>query len=304
MQSLIKRQVLGYLSLCKIQITRTVILTTAMGYYVAKLSLGTTFFDTAYDKWQYGYFFSTLFAISVICAGACALNHVVEEKSDAKMSRTKDRPIPDKIISKKAATIFGVGLIGAGTLFLYSYLPLLAICSLLTALFYDFVYTPLKKHTKWNTTIGAIPGALPIVGGWLAGGGDDLRVASVLFLILFIWQHPHFYAIAWMYRNDYAKAGYKMISLDDAKGQRTFLASVITAAVLIPLTIMLSFTVELGVVYVSLSTLVGLWFLAEVAFAAKKVSNRAARRIVVASVFYISLWFGAMLIDQSYKSFI
>ena len=294
-----KKHLLAYLCLCKIQITRTVILTTAMGYYVAKLSA-----DIPFNQWDYLHFFAVLFAISIICAGACAINHVVEAESDARMSRTKDRPIPNKTISKKAATIFGTGLIVLGTLFLYTYLPLLAVYSLLTALFYNFVYTPLKKYTKWNTTIGAIPGALPIVGGWMAGGGADIKVASALFLILFIWQHPHFYAIAWMYRNDYEKAGYKMISLNDAKGRKTFLLSIITAILLIPSTILLAFTVELGEVYIVLATLIGLWFAVEVALAAKKVSNRAARRIVLASVFYISLWFGAMLIDQSYKSFI
>lgn len=281
----------NYLGLCKWQITRTVVFTTALGYYLAHLHQNKTL--------NYFHFSLALLAIALVCAGACTVNHILESKSDSKMGRTKERPIPNGSITKTKASLWAIFLFVSGLVLLVKYFSWnLAIYSFSTAILYDFIYTPLKKKTKWNTSIGAISGAWPVSGGWMAGGGDDLLTTWLLFFILFFWQHPHFYAIAWMYRNDYEKAGFKMLPLGDTQGFKTFFFSIATAIPLLPLNLMLALRIKLGRVYLILSVVMGIWFIAEVLRGALKRTNRAARRIVLMSVLYILFWFVAIWLDR------
>ena len=193
----------AYYELTKPSITFMILISTALGYFIGGNGIS-----------NYQHFILTLLGSCMISSGAGALNHFAESESDKVMYRTSLRPIPAGIISSKNAMIFGVALILIGSALLYSFInPLTCVLALITALMYLFVYTPLKKLTWLNTSIGAIPGSLPPIGGWVASTGSLDPEAWILFAILFLWQHPHFYAIALMFKDDYKKAGLKMLTL-------------------------------------------------------------------------------------------
>ncbi|MBF0512411.1 MAG: protoheme IX farnesyltransferase [Candidatus Omnitrophica bacterium] len=196
-----KQKFFGYIELTKPSIMRLVLVATALGFYFGD--------GGVHHPWI---LFYTLLGAGLTCAGAAALNHYIERDVDALMNRTKNRPLPSGLIAPDQALIFGVSLILSGVIVLCIWVNLLtSFLSLLTAFLYVLVYTPMKKMSWLNTTIGAIPGAIPPLGGWAAARGELGVEAWVLFLILFTWQHPHFYSIAWIFREDYKKAGFKML---------------------------------------------------------------------------------------------
>ena len=191
----------AYFELTKPSITFLILISTALGYF-----LGGNGID---DNIR---FILTIVGSCLVSSGAGALNHFAEMESDWLMDRTKKRPIPTGMIEPDHARLFGVflTLVGAGLLYLHVN-PLTCVLALTTTLLYLFVYTPLKKLTWLNTSIGAIPGSIPPLGGWVAASGTLDPEAWILFAILFLWQHPHFYAIALMYKDDYARANLKML---------------------------------------------------------------------------------------------
>ena len=279
------------MELAKIRITRTVIFTSAIGYYLAYLESNGIF--------SWSHFAVTLLAISLVCSSSCAINHILEAHIDQNMSRTQFRPIPAKIISRMEAIIFSLLCLAVGVgLMAYHISLVFAICALGTLALYDFVYTPLKRISMLNTTVGAIPGALPIMAGYIAGGGTDIIVATSLFFVLFFWQHPHFYAIAWMYREDYQKGNYKMISLGDKGGRRTLKWSLITTVLLIATSITLIASPSLDRIYLISTIAIGIWFFVEIKRAFNPLSNRSAKRIVTYSVIYLPVWLLGIVIDQ------
>ena len=173
-------------------------------------------------KFNWGEFGWLLVSTALVASGAGALNHYMERESDAHMRRTENRPLPTGIIQPVSAFIFGILLVSVGIWIAFQYVQFwTAFLSLLTVFTYLMVYTPLKRLTWLNTFVGAVPGALPPVGGWVAVSGHFGWAAWVLFLILFAWQHPHFYAIAWLYKDDYAKGGFKMLPSEDPTGFET-----------------------------------------------------------------------------------
>ena len=185
-------------------------------------------------------FFAAVGVLGLVAAGGSTLNQLFERRIDARMKRTMKRPLPAGRVTPEEAAAFGAALAGAGLAFLAATVPAPAtIAAALTFILYAFVYTPLKTLTAWNTVVGAVPGALPPVIGWYAARGWDgwagWEGAAVVFGLLFLWQIPHFLAIAWMYRADYAAGGLKMLPGCDPTGKRTALVMVVTAAALIPL---------------------------------------------------------------------
>ena len=197
--------------------------------------------------------------------------------------------------------IFGIFLILAGVLVIFVQVNLLtAFLSLLTAFLYVLVYTPMKKVSWINTTIGAIPGAIPPMGGWSAATGEVGVGAWALFLIMFVWQHPHFYSIAWIFREDYKRAGFKMLSLDDPQGKRIFFHTVLYSLLLIPVSMVPSMIQISGIKYLAGSLILGAVLLYYSLNLKKRASHTAAHQLLKASVFYLPALLFLIILDQSF----
>src|SRR5216110_3199136 len=210
-QALRSRVVSDFAELVKARLTLLVLLTTAVGFYLG-----------AEPPIDYIALFHVVFGTALAAAGAAALNQWWERRLDALMHRTRSRPIPAGRMSPRDALILGCLLSVAGIVYLnLTCNSLSALLAAATIVIYIFAYTPLKRVSTFNTLIGAIPGALPPVVGWAAATGRADIGGWSLFAILFFWQMPHFFAIAWMYREDYARAGFEMISRDDKTGARS-----------------------------------------------------------------------------------
>jgi protoheme IX farnesyltransferase len=219
-----RRRILSdFAELVKARLTLLVLLTTAVGYYLA-----------AVGPINPASLFHAVFGTALAAAGAAALNQWWERRLDALMHRTKTRPIPAGRMSPREALILGCLLSLAGVLYLtLACNALSAALAAATIVIYIFAYTPLKRISTFNTLVGAIPGALPPMVGWAAASGRLEPGAWSLFAILFCWQLPHFFAIAWMYREDYARAGFEMISKDDDSGARSASQSVLFCILLL-----------------------------------------------------------------------
>ncbi len=289
-----------YYSLLKMKITFTVVFTSFVGFYIA---------SSVYGEKHPLIFFINLFATGLVCGGACVLNHVIEYKSDQEMKRTKNRPIASGQVSLIEGWLLGLALISGGLFLMISYFPIgLAIGSLLTCVLYLAVYTPLKKVTWLNTSVGAIPGALPVLGGWYAVSGKIEVPSLLLFFILFFWQHPHFYAIAWLCRKDYEEAGYKMITEKDELGKRTFSHSLGHALLLFLFSLILFFDPKLSekltVIYLFGAIIIGSWFVIETYMAYKKRTLTSCRRLLTSSIFYLPLFFLVVLLNNIFAHFL
>jgi len=276
--------------LVKPRIVSMVLVTTAIGYY-----LGAGGFSGLVNL------LLTLFGTALAAGGSAALNNYLERDIDAHMPRTMNRVLPSGRIDPSVVLSFGVLLVLSGVALLAWLVNLLAaFLVLLTAFLYVLVYTPLKKLTWWNTPIGAIPGALPPMVGWAAASNELSAGAWILFAILFIWQHPHFYAIAWMYREDYARAGFKMLSVVDPTGNRVFRQAIWFSLVLIPVSMLLSWLGITGDIYFVGAILIGAAMLAATVLLWNMRTLAAARRVLMASVFYLPALLGLILLDAAF----
>jgi len=242
--------------------------------------------------------FHVLVGGGLVAAGGSALNQLIERRIDPRMPRTANRPLPAGRIMPEEAAAFGAGLSGAGLAYLLATVPTAAVvAAAATVIAYVLVYTPLKRVSAWNTAVGAIPGALPPVIGWCAARGwDGAGHASLLFLVLFFWQLPHFMAIAWMYRDDYAAAGLRMLPGIDPKGTRTSMAMVLTAAVLLPIGASAAFVIGGWIAAVG-AALVGAFFLWRSLGFARIRTDREARRVLRASIVYLPCVFALLLLN-------
>ena len=279
----------GFVTLSKPRILVMVVLMTAAGYF-----LGVQTIDPLWT------FLMTLVGTALSSAGAAALNNYLERDCDLEMNRTKSRPIPQGIVSPEEALTFGWVMALAGVAVLVWQVNLLTgFLSLLTTFLYVVVYTPLKRITWWNTVVGAVPGALPPMGGWAAATGDLGLGAWIVFLILFVWQHPHFYAIAWMYREDYARGGFKMLPVVYPDGVRTFRQIIGFSILLIPVSLLPCVFHMAGVMYGAgmLVLGVGMLLIAIKAWRSHSVSD--ARALLQASVVYLPLFFALILCDST-----
>ena len=278
----------AYYELTKPSITFMILISTALGYFIGGNGIS-----------NYQHFILTLLGSCMISSGSGALNHFAEAESDKIMFRTSLRPIPAGIISSENAMIFGVALILIGSSLLYSFInPLTCVLALITALMYLFVYTPLKKLTWLNTSIGAIPGSLPPIGGWVAATGSLEPEAWILFAILFLWQHPHFYAIALMFKDDYKKAGLKMLPVEEPDGARTNRQIIWHALLLIPVSVMPVYVNLLGMIYFWAALILGIGYLFSGFILAKQYSVTNARLVLKVSVLYLPILFLTIMVDK------
>jgi protoheme IX farnesyltransferase len=278
----------AYYELTKPSITFMILVSTALGYFMGGSGIS-----------NYQHFILTLLGSCLISSGSGALNHFAEAESDKIMHRTNLRPIPAGIILPENAMIFGVALIFIGSGILYFFInTLTCVLALITALMYLFIYTPLKKLTWLNTPIGAIPGAIPPIGGWVAATGSLDPEAWILFAILFLWQHPHFYAIALMFKDDYKKAGLKMLPVVEPNGSRTNRQIIWHALLLIPVSVMPVYINLLGMIYFWAALILGIGYLLSGFILAKQYSVNNARLVLKVSVFYLPILFLTIMVDK------
>lgn len=236
---------------------------------------------------------------ALVAGGASALNQVWERRTDKLMRRTRNRPLPDTRLQPAEATWFGVALSIAGLVWLwFGANPLSAGVALLTALSYVLCYTPLKVRTSLSTIVGAVPGALPAVIGWTAATNTLSIEAWVLFAIVFMWQMPHFLAIAWMYRDDYAQAGIPLLPVIEPDGHSTGRQAVLYAVALVPITLLPTLVDMAGPRYLAGAIVLGcilVWLSVE--FAATR-TIAVARRLFFATILYLPLLWLILLIDH------
>ena len=241
----------------------------------------------------------TIIATGLVTAGGGALNQVLEMKIDSQMHRTEKRPLPAGRVTALSGLIFGVVTSILGTAYLL--LAVNAISALLaigTLVGYLFVYTPSKRYTSLSTIIGAFPGAIPILIGWVAVTGNiDLR-GWTLFAILFLWQIPHFLAIAWMYRKDYARAGFPMLTVIEPEGLSAAHQSVIYLVALVPISLFPTRLGLTGEIYFIGALVLGLGFLASGVMVAIKRTNTSAKQMLFASIIYLPVLLLLMIIDK------
>jgi protoheme IX farnesyltransferase len=287
MSESLKQTLLAYKQMAKLRIVYMVLVTTAIGYLLGR--------NGAVD-WIV--LLSTLFGTGAAAAGAAALNNFVEREVDGRMERTCNRPLPAGILDPAQALAFGVLLVLGGVgLLLWKVNLLAAFIVLLTAFLYVLVYTPLKKVTWLNTSIGAIPGAMPPLAGWVAASGELHLGAWILFFILFAWQHPHFYAIAWMYRDDYARGGLKMLPVVEPSGRRMFRHIEGFSILLIGVSILPTATGMMGILYLVGALVLGFMLLWYGMVLTRTRTIPDARKLLRASVIYLPLLLVLIVLD-------
>lgn len=277
----------GLVELSKPRITQLVVLTAAAGYYLGSRG-----------PFQLGVFFATLAGTALVAAGTNAMNMIRERDIDARMRRTRSRPLPTGRISPRAATVFAVAAAVLGLAVLVWLVNLVtAGLAALTLASYVWAYTSLKQRSTLNTLVGAVPGALPVLGGWTAAGGSLDPAAWALFWTLFLWQLPHFLALAWMYREDYRTAQLQMLSVEDVDGRRTAQMALLYAVALVPVSLLPSLFGVTHVVYFSGALLLGLGYVAASLFMLRDPSRRAWW-VFVASIVYLPALLTLAVLDK------
>jgi heme o synthase len=278
----------AYVALTKPDVTFLVVMTTAAGYYMA-----------ARGPVNWMHLLHAVFATALIAAGTAALNHYVERDSDSSMRRTASRPLPSGILEPARALAFGVGLAMAGAVDLYVVGGWLTSgLGMITSVAYLGAYTPLKKRTVWATFVGAFPGAVPPMIGWAAASGSLGWGAWLLFAILFLWQFPHFHSIAWIYREDYARAGIKMLPTIDRDGARTFRQIILYALALLGVSLLPTAMGLAGSRYLVGALVVSTALLQVCFWAARSKTNARAKWLMHATVLHIPLLLGLMALDK------
>lgn len=243
--------------------------------------------------------FHTLLGTLLVASGTATLNQLMERAHDARMRRTANRPLPSGRIKTSHALWFGLLLSLGGVLYLALAVNLLSSdLALLTLASYLLLYTPLKRKSPLCTLVGAFPGAMPPLIGWAAASGVLTREAWILFAILFLWQFPHFLAIAWMYREDYARAGFKMLPAADLNGRFTGLQVIATTFGLLSVSLLPVFLGEQGTIYFIGALVTGMIFLFFGARLGSSMTNSRARQVLFASILYLPIIFGLMMLDK------
>ena len=278
--------------LSKLNILSLVLVATFLGFYLGSNG------EIKYNK-----LLITLLGTALTAAGSGSLNHYLERDADKKMDRTRNRPLPSGTLTPLFAVLYGMALVVVGSVTLAYFVNLLTgFLSLLTAFLYIVVYTPLKKITWLNTSIGSIPGAIPIIGGWTAASNSISPMALVLFGIMYLWQHPHFYAIAWLCKNDYAKANFKMLPVIEESGTRTMRQIFWHLLLMIPLSFLPVIQGNLGIIYLVGVTIITFIFFLSALPLAKDRSNKSALLLLKASVLYLPVLLFIIIIDKGLGS--
>ncbi len=277
-----------FTELVKARLTSLVLLTTAVGYYLGAASPP-----------NYGQFLHAVFGTALAAAGAAALNQWWERRLDALMLRTKSRPIPAGRMRPRDALLVGTFLSIGGLIYLSLTSNALAtFLAAITIVIYIFAYTPLKRLSTTNTLVGAIPGAIPPMIGWAAARGRLNAEAWTLFAIMFVWQIPHFFAIAWMYRDDYDRAGFRMLSSGDETGGRSASQSVLFCMLLLIVTGIPTYLGLTNAVYLAIAVGLGAWFTASAMRFHRQRTSRAARSLFLTSIIYLALLLLALVLTK------
>jgi protoheme IX farnesyltransferase len=277
-----------FADLVKARLTMLVLLTTLAGFYLGSRG-----------AMNLALMLNTLAGTALVAAGAAALNQLLEREYDAKMRRTQNRPLPSGRLQPTTVMLFGGVCAVAGLVYLALAVNLLTcVIAAVTLVSYLFIYTPLKRVTWLNTAVGAVPGALPPLIGWTAARGELTSEGWVLFAIVAFWQIPHFMAIAWMYRDEYARAGFKMLPVIDPDGRRTSQQALSHALGLLFVSLC-PFTFKLaGSVYLAGALLLGVVFLWCAIQFARQLTLVRARQLFLASILYLPLLLALMVLDK------
>jgi heme o synthase len=283
-----RERVLAYLDLTKPRITFLIVLTSAAGFCLG-----------AKGGLDYLRFTHAMLGIALLSSGIATLNQYMERGLDCLMRRTMTRPLPSGKLVPVEALLFGTGLTVIAEVYLALLVnPLTAFFGLTVIAGYLFMYTPLKTRTTLSTVVGAFPGAMPPLMGWTAAANEVTTGAWVLFAILFLWQFPHFLAIAWMYKEDYGRAGICMLPVVEPEGRITGQQIVAYTLMLLPVSLLPTLIGISGRVYFYGAILLGSLFLLSSISAAFSKSRQQARRLLLASVLYLPLLFGLMVLNQ------
>lgn len=278
----------AYVVLTKPDVTFLVVITTVAGFYLGSRA--------ALD---WALLAHTLIGTTLVGAGTAALNQYIERDMDALMRRTASRPLPLGTLQPADVLRFGAALVIIGSVWLaIAVNALSAILAIATCVFYLGLYTPLKIRTTLATAVGALPGALPPLIGWAAACGHLSAGAWILFAILFFWQFPHFFAIAWMYREDYARAGIRMLPVVDPTGDATFGQIVATSAILVPVALLPSVIGMSGMRYFTGALILGMLLLQVSLWTSRSRTNVRAKWLMHATVAHIPLLLLLMIFDK------
>jgi protoheme IX farnesyltransferase len=283
-----------YIALTKPRITWLILMSTGVGYF-----FGAQVGWQGWHAWHWQTLLHTIIGTGLIASGTAALNQWYEREADSKMRRTQARPLPSGRLTAGKALVFAIAISVAG--FVELWLGANALCALLglfTLITYLFVYTPLKQRSPHSTTFGSLPGAMPPLIGFAAASGTLTWEAWVLFAILFLWQFPHFYAIAWMYKEDYARAGIRMLPVVEPDGKSTARRILLYSIALIPISLMPKFFQMAGNIYLYGALALGLAFLYYGLRIRTDRTRQQARRVLLASVVYLPALFSLMLLDR------
>jgi protoheme IX farnesyltransferase len=284
----LRERLAAYAELTKPRITFLIVLTSAAGFALASPG-----------QINYGALAGAMFGIALLSSGIATLNQYMERDLDALMRRTADRPLPSGKLFPWEALCFGVGLTVLAEFYLTILVnPLTGLLGLTVIAGYLFAYTPLKTRTTLSTMVGAFPGAVPPLIGWAAARGELSIEAWVLFAILFLWQFPHFLAIAWMYREDYGRAGILMLPVVEPDGRVTAQQIVVYTVLLLPVSLLPAALGISGRIYLYGAIVLGLLFLYSSLRAAFSKSRQEAKRLLLASVIYLPLLFILMVINR------
>jgi heme o synthase len=277
-----------YIALTKPRLNFLVVVTSAAGYYLGSVA--------SINLWDMA---QAVVGTALVAGGAAVLNQVYERDTDAKMRRTLARPLPDHRVTAGDATIFGLTLSIAGiALLAFGANTLAALLALATLVVYLVIYTPMKRRSSAATLVGAVPGALPPLIGWAAAHGTVTIGGWTLFAIVFLWQIPHFMAIAWMYRDDYRSAGFPMLPVIEPEGRRTGSHALWFAVALLPVSLAPTFVGLSGWTYFAIALILGVALLVlSIRFAATR-SETSARRLFFGSITYLPLIWAAMILNH------
>jgi protoheme IX farnesyltransferase len=278
-----------YLALAKPRLNFLVVASSAAGYYLGALH-GVEWLPMAI----------AVTGTALVAGGAAVLNQVYERDTDALMRRTRRRPLPDGRVSPAEARTFGYALSALGLVMLAARANLLAASLALATLgVYLAIYTPMKRRSSLSTLVGAVPGALPPLIGWTASHGTISAGGAALFAIVFLWQIPHFMAIAWLYREDYGNAGFPMLPVIDPEGRRAGRQSVLYAAALLPVTLVPALVGVSGMIYAGIALVLSAVLLALAVRFAMTRSDQSARALFFGSIVYLPLLWIAMIANRT-----
>lgn len=284
----IGKKIGAFVELTKPRIAFMLVLTAAAGFYVA-----------AKQGFDLVLFVNSMISIALLAFGVATLNQYIERDLDGLMERTRTRPLPSGRLSPRQALVFGTVLCISAELYLFLAVnTLTGILGLTVIIGYVFLYTPLKTVTTISTAIGAIPGAMPPLMGWTAASGEISLSSWFLFATLFLWQFPHFLAIAWMYRDQYKKAGIRMLPVIEEDGKYTARQIVVFAVMLLPVSIAPFFFGISGIIFLIGASILGLWFLFVSIQTARAKSVVMARKLMFVSVLYLPIFFLLMVLGR------